>query len=294
MAEKSQHDCEQNRLIDWDGTTDRTDVFRPEHVHANLALYADIDEVLAKPMRRITPELLECGNRYIRFIREQPPFPDAESLLAACSHADDFHETLVYLQPVHARARYRPRRACFRDTVSTRRRLARDHLSDLGHERARRQVRYPTTPARARQVAQTFDVLHPQSMLGPEVLGATGSPSSSPSPRRPVRPAGTTTVVGRREQRRGTRPPGPCRRTPGTRPSRPPPPGRALGRRSIAAGHQAPTARIRRSPRESGTGSDAQQTPRSARPATGHVAEHSPQGRVDLQPRPAARLLSRC
>ena len=63
MAEKSQHYCEQNRLIDWDGTTDRTDVFRSEHVHANLALYADIDEVLAKPMLRITPELLECGNR---------------------------------------------------------------------------------------------------------------------------------------------------------------------------------------------------------------------------------------
>ena len=67
-----------------------------------------IDEVLAEPMRRITPELLECGNRYIRFIREQPPFPDAESLLAACSQTDDFHETLVHLQPVHARARYRP------------------------------------------------------------------------------------------------------------------------------------------------------------------------------------------
>ena len=98
MAEKSQHYCEQNRLIDWDGATDRADVFRPEHVHANLALYADIDEVLAKPMRRITPEVLECGNRYIRFIREEPPFPDADSLLAAHSHTDDFRETLAYLK----------------------------------------------------------------------------------------------------------------------------------------------------------------------------------------------------
>ena len=40
MAEKSQHYREQNRLIDWDGTTDPADVFRPEHVHANLVLYA--------------------------------------------------------------------------------------------------------------------------------------------------------------------------------------------------------------------------------------------------------------
>lgn len=97
MAEKTQHYCEQNRLIEWDGTTDRTDVFRPEHVHADLGLYADVDEVLAKPMRRMTRELLECANRYVCFIREQPPFPDADSLLAAYSQTDDFRETLAYL-----------------------------------------------------------------------------------------------------------------------------------------------------------------------------------------------------
>ena len=98
IAEKSQHYCEQNRLIEWDGATDRTDVFRPEHVRASsLSLYADIDEVLAKPMRRITPELLEHVNRYIRFIREQPPFPDADSLLAAYSQTAEYDQTVAYL-----------------------------------------------------------------------------------------------------------------------------------------------------------------------------------------------------
>jgi transglutaminase-like putative cysteine protease len=98
IAEKSQHYCEQNRLIEWDGTTDRTDVFRTEHVHANLGLYADIDEVLAKPMRRVTPEVLELANRYIRFIREQPPFSGADTLLAAYRQTDDFRETIARLQ----------------------------------------------------------------------------------------------------------------------------------------------------------------------------------------------------
>jgi len=98
IAERSQHYCEQNRLIEWDGTTDRTDVFRPEHVRASmLSLYATIDEVLAKPMRRITPELLEHANRYIQFIREQPPFPNADSLLAAYGQTDDFRQTITYL-----------------------------------------------------------------------------------------------------------------------------------------------------------------------------------------------------
>lgn len=98
IAEKSQHYCEQNRLIEWDGTTDRTDVFRPEHVHANLGLYANIDEVLAKPMRRATPEGLKLTNRFIRFIREQPPFPDADTLFAAYSQTEDFRETVVFLE----------------------------------------------------------------------------------------------------------------------------------------------------------------------------------------------------
>ena len=61
-------------------------------MHANLGLYADTGEVLAKPMRRITTELLECGNRYIGYIRQQPAFPDAYS------QTDDFRETLAYLQ----------------------------------------------------------------------------------------------------------------------------------------------------------------------------------------------------
>jgi transglutaminase-like putative cysteine protease len=97
IAEKSQHYCEQNRLIEWDGATDRTDVFRPEHVHASLSLYTSVDEVLAKPMRRVTPELLELANRYIRFIREQPPFPDADSLLAAYRQTVDYDQTVAYL-----------------------------------------------------------------------------------------------------------------------------------------------------------------------------------------------------
>ncbi len=49
------------------------------------------------------------------------------------------------------------------------RRLPRIHLSDLGHERAWRQVRYSATPARSRQGTQTFDVLHPQPMLRTEM-----------------------------------------------------------------------------------------------------------------------------
>jgi transglutaminase-like putative cysteine protease len=97
IAVKSQHYCEQNKLIEWDGRRDRTDVFRPEHVHANLGLHANVDELLAKPRRRSTQRLVDLINRYIRFIRDQPPSPDAESLMAAYILTDDYRQTLAYL-----------------------------------------------------------------------------------------------------------------------------------------------------------------------------------------------------
>ena len=98
IAVKSAHFCPQNALIRWDGTRDRTDAFEPEHVHANLGLHANIDQLLEKPRRRSTPQLIAAANRYNRFIRSQPPFPDADALLAAYARTDDFRRSLAALR----------------------------------------------------------------------------------------------------------------------------------------------------------------------------------------------------
>ena len=79
-------------------TEDRTDAFDPEHVHANLGLHANIDDLLEKPRRRSNPQLLAIANHYNRFIRCQPPFPDADALLAAYTRTEDFATALTTLR----------------------------------------------------------------------------------------------------------------------------------------------------------------------------------------------------
>jgi hypothetical protein len=98
IAEKTSHFCPQNALIEWDATEDRTDAFDPEHVHANLGLHPNIDDLLEKPRRRSNPQLIAIANHYNRFIRSQPPFPDADALLAAYARTDAFPGTLATLR----------------------------------------------------------------------------------------------------------------------------------------------------------------------------------------------------
>jgi hypothetical protein len=56
---------------------------RPAHVHTDLGLHADIDDLLAKPARNAQPDLLEYGNDYLAFIRRHPPFGSPEELIGA-------------------------------------------------------------------------------------------------------------------------------------------------------------------------------------------------------------------
>ena len=99
IAGKTAHFCVQNRLMHWDGTADRTDLFDPRHVHAqNPNVLADIDELLAKPPRRSTPEAFGCANRYIRFIRASPAFRDERELQLAYAQTEDFQASLAYLE----------------------------------------------------------------------------------------------------------------------------------------------------------------------------------------------------
>ncbi len=77
------HFCLQTRLIDWDATGDSVDFLDPAHVHADLGLYADVDELLDRPARGAGPDLFAAGNAYLDFVRSEPIFATAEELIAA-------------------------------------------------------------------------------------------------------------------------------------------------------------------------------------------------------------------
>jgi hypothetical protein len=86
IAEKTGHFCPQTALVEWDGYTDAMDILDPEHVHADLGLFADIDDVLAKSPRT-TPEFTARTNELIDFIRDSAPYRSAAELKAGYNAA---------------------------------------------------------------------------------------------------------------------------------------------------------------------------------------------------------------
>ncbi len=62
LASRTCHFCLQTRLIVWDGAEDSIDFLDPAYVHADLGLYADVDELLDRPARGAGPELFAAGN----------------------------------------------------------------------------------------------------------------------------------------------------------------------------------------------------------------------------------------
>jgi transglutaminase-like putative cysteine protease len=83
LAEKSAHFCPQTQLIDWDGVHDAFDFLEPEHIHADLGLRPNIDDLLDKPPRNANRDTVTLLNDYIRFIRRHPPFRSASELIDA-------------------------------------------------------------------------------------------------------------------------------------------------------------------------------------------------------------------
>lgn len=83
LAERTGHFCEQTRLIEWDGVRDSLDFLDPQHVYADLGLYANIDEMLARPARAATPHRLALANDYLSFIRSRPAFASDAALITA-------------------------------------------------------------------------------------------------------------------------------------------------------------------------------------------------------------------
>ena len=83
IAEKTAHFCPQTQLIEWDGVHDAFDFLEPEHIHADLGLRADIDDLLDKPPRNASATTVAVLNDYVRFIRENPPFRSAAELIAS-------------------------------------------------------------------------------------------------------------------------------------------------------------------------------------------------------------------
>lgn len=87
LSRKTAHFCRQTRLIEWDGRQDALDFLQPQHVYADRGLHACIDGLLEKPARNAQPATLAAINDYVRFIREEPPFPSAEALIDAYAAA---------------------------------------------------------------------------------------------------------------------------------------------------------------------------------------------------------------
>lgn len=83
LASATIHWSTQTRLIDWDGAHDAMDSLDPAHVHADLGLQPDLDDLLAEPPANPRADLLERGNDYLAFAREHPPFESADQLMDA-------------------------------------------------------------------------------------------------------------------------------------------------------------------------------------------------------------------
>jgi transglutaminase-like putative cysteine protease len=83
MAEKTAHFCRQTALIEWDGAHDGVDFLEPAHIHTDLGLRPNVDDLLDKPPRNANPAAVALLNDYVRYIRRHPPFPSAADLIAA-------------------------------------------------------------------------------------------------------------------------------------------------------------------------------------------------------------------
>jgi hypothetical protein len=83
LSSRTAHFCRQTALIEWDGARDSMDFLDPAHVHADLGLFADIGDLLAKPARGSTPARLALWNDYLAFIRREPAFESAEEMIRA-------------------------------------------------------------------------------------------------------------------------------------------------------------------------------------------------------------------
>jgi hypothetical protein len=95
LASRTAHFCRQTALIEWDAVHDSMDFLEPHHVYADLGLFADIADRLARPARGATPARMQLWNDYIAFIRREPAFDSIESLLDAYTGRD---ETAVLIE----------------------------------------------------------------------------------------------------------------------------------------------------------------------------------------------------
>ncbi|HEX4564630.1 MAG TPA: transglutaminase family protein, partial [Solirubrobacteraceae bacterium] len=95
LANRTAHFCRQTVLIEWDAVHDSMDFLEPRHVYADLGLFADIADRLARPARGATPARMQLWNDYIAFIRREPAFDSIESLLDAYTGRD---ETAVLIE----------------------------------------------------------------------------------------------------------------------------------------------------------------------------------------------------
>lgn len=83
IALRTAHYCPQTRLVHWDGERDALDFLDPAHLHCDLGLFAQVDDLLDKPPVNATPEVLALLNDYVAFIREHQPFASIRALKAA-------------------------------------------------------------------------------------------------------------------------------------------------------------------------------------------------------------------
>jgi hypothetical protein len=111
LASRTQHFCRQTRLIEWDGTSDSLDFLEPEHVYADLGLYADIDELFEKPARGATPERVALWNDYLDFIRSNPAYETSDALISAYRNSENAERMLALVRRRAATARPRATRS---------------------------------------------------------------------------------------------------------------------------------------------------------------------------------------
>jgi uncharacterized membrane protein YdfJ with MMPL/SSD domain len=83
LSSRTAQFCLQTRLVQWDGVHDSMDFLNPRHVYADLGLYVNLDELLARPARAATPRRLALANDYLHFVRAQPAYPSDDDLVDA-------------------------------------------------------------------------------------------------------------------------------------------------------------------------------------------------------------------
>jgi hypothetical protein len=83
LSDRTAHFCMQTVLVEWDGEHNSMDFLDPNHVYADLGLFADIGDRLRRPARGATRERLELWNDYLAFIRREPAFESSVALVEA-------------------------------------------------------------------------------------------------------------------------------------------------------------------------------------------------------------------